>query len=98
MTLSDVIPTIVDYFNKKEPQDSNEEPQDSNEEPQDSNEEPQDSNEEPQDSNEESMEKTFYTEFKQNVVDHASIYFRELNNDVNTPFWCIKDSNDFVEL
>lgn len=98
MTLSDVIPTIVDYFNKKEPQDSNDEQEDTNDEQEDSNDEQRDNNDEPLDTNDESMEKTFYTEFKQNIVDHASIYFRELNNDVNTPFWCIKDSNDFVEL
>jgi hypothetical protein len=47
---------------------------------------------------EESEEKEMQKELYENIKHHDCIYFVESNNNAQTPFWCIKDNNDFVEL
>ena len=47
---------------------------------------------------EESEEKEMQKELYENIKHHDCIYFVESNNNAQTPFWCIKDNYDFVEL
>ena len=96
MKLSDVIPSIVEYMSakKEEPKEEKEEEGESEEQEEESEEQEEESEEQEEESEEEEIQKELY----ENIGDHDSIYFVESNNNTQTPFWCIKDNNDFVEL
>jgi len=92
-TLSDVIPSIVDYFSKKD-EEKKEEEKDEKEvkiEQEDEN-----GTKEILENKEEDLD---YIQFKELLNDDSSsLYFLENVANSKKPFWCMKNRDNFVEI
>ena len=108
MVLSDVIPTLVSYLSKKEEKkkevEETEEKEDEIEELEKGEgnkyEEAVENEEEIEEENPtKEAEKDTMEDFENDInVKSKSIYFMQIKEGSKTPFWCIKDNNDFVEI
>tara|TARA_Y100000389_G_scaffold204785_2_gene259638 strand:+ start:2989 stop:4317 length:1329 start_codon:yes stop_codon:yes gene_type:complete len=101
-TLSDVIPSVVSYFSHDESSTSKDVQQKGGAETDDSLEESDEKDVNPPKPETEVLEnshKTIEEEEKELMnLDASCIYFHIFENKSKTPFWCIKSSDDFVEI
>ena len=109
MVLSDVIPTLVSYLSKKDEKKKETEETENKEEEIKALEEGDESKYETTLEKEEEIveEKPLEKAEEQEVIEEMEdkinlkskcIYFIQVQEGRRTPFWCIKDNNDFVEI
>jgi len=101
-TLSDVIPSVVSYFSHDDPSTSKDVQQKGGAESEGSLEDHTESDTKSDESDTTILEtphKTLEEEEKELMhLDTSCIYFHIFENKSKTPFWCMKSSDDFVEI
>ena len=103
-TLSDVIPSIVDYFSKKDEEKKEEDgnietKEEQSEEKEEENKGEVEEKEDEEDILENKEEDLDYIQFKELLNDDSSsLYFLENVANSKKPFWCMKNRDNFVEI